>query len=338
MNKHTLTYAELKGLCLQKLEKNGLNKNDAEIIAECYATADLYGVSSHGVAILPSHIKRIQKGGYNLNPKIHVEKSSSSFAVINSDNAIGPISASFCTKKAIDLATTQGIGVVFTHHANTYGPAFIYALMMAEKGLIGITCCNSPSAMPAPNGKEKLLGTNPLAIVTPTKSDTPIIYDIATSIVAKSKINQIRIAEGTIPEGWALDKNGNPTTDPTSAIEGLVLPMSGFKGYGLAMMIDILAGVLSGAFYLNQVNRFYTQDCACMNVGQFYMAIDPVAIFGANFYETMLHYISTIRTSEKIDKTKPIALPGDDRLQNARHNRSKGIEISEELYEFLTNN
>lgn len=338
MKKCTIPYAELKELCQQKLERNGLNREDAETVAKCYATADLYGVSSHGVAILPSHIKRIQRGGYNLAPKIQVEKSTSAFAVINSDNAMGPISASFCTQKAISLATSEGIGVVFTHHANTYGPAFIYALAMAEKGLIGITCCNSPSAMPAPNGKEKLLGTNPLAIVIPSKSGTPIIYDIATSIVAKSKINQIRIAGGTIPEGWALDKNGIPTTDPTAAIEGLVLPMAGFKGYGLAMMIDILAGVLSGAFYLNRVNRFYSDNSACMNVGQFYMAIDPVTVLGANFYEIMRDYISTIRSSEKIDQTKSIALPGDDRIQNIQYNRSNGIDISEELYEFLTNN
>lgn len=332
----TITYDELLTVCRQKLCQVGVDEDQANTVATCYATADLYGVYSHGAAILPAHIKRIQGGGYNLTPRMRIERESAAFAVINSDNALGAVSAHFCTMKAIEIAKRSGIGIVFTHHANTYGPAFVYPLMMSQERLLGITCCNSPAAMPAPNGKEKLLGTNPFSVVTPTKSGDPIIYDIATSIVAKSKINQIRQQGGVIPEGWALDKTGQPTTDPATAIEGLLLPMAGFKGYGLAMVIDLLSGLLSGASYLNDVKRFYTDNYSCMDVGQFFMAIDPVAVLGEVFYEMMDGYVATLRNSEKIDSTHPIALPGDDRMQNYHANQQNGIPISEELFEFLT--
>ena len=327
-------YEELKRLTMQKLMRTGLLKKDAERIADCYATADLYGVSSHGVAILPTHLKRLAAGGYNLEPTFPVVKKGGSFQVVDGENSIGVLSAMRCVELALKGAKENGLFAVNSFHNNTLGPAFYYALEMAKKGFIGITLCNSPAQMTAPNGKSKLLGTNPLAIAIPN-GNKPIVLDMATSAVAKSKIKQMKENGESIPLGWALDENFQPTQDAGAALKGYILPMAGFKGYGLALMIDILAGVLSGAGYLDNVGRFYSPDFACMNVGFSFIAIDPRQMYGEGFEVLMQSYINHIEADERVDGSKEIALPGFDRFKNKENNEKNGIEIDDGLYEFL---
>lgn len=327
-------FEELKKLTTQKLVKAGVPEKHAERVADCYSTADLYGVSSHGAAILPSHIKRLEAGGYNLNPTFPIVKEGGSFQVIDGENAIGVLSALHCVELACQGASENGLFVVNSFNNNTLGPAFYYALEMAQKGFIGITLCNSPAQMTAPNGKSKLLGTNPLAIAIPN-GDRPIVLDMATSAVAKSKIKQMKEKGENIPLGWALDENFQPTEDAEAALNGYVLPMAGFKGYGLALMIDILAGALSGAGYLDNVGRFYSEDFACMNVGFSFIAIDPSKVYGDGFESLIKAYVSRVETDERVEKSTEISLPGFDRLKNKDINEKNGIEINEELYKFL---
>ena len=254
-------FEELKKLTAEKLKKAGAPKKDAEKVADCYATADLYGVSSHGVAILPTHLKRLEGGGYNLLPTFPIVREGGSFQVVDGENSIGVLSALRCVDLAVKGAVKNGLFAVNSFHNNTLGPAFYYALEMAKKGCIGVVLCNSPAQMTAPNGKSKLLGTNPLSIAIPN-GDRPIVLDMATSAVAKSKIKQMKEKGESIPLGWALDENYQPTQNAEEALKGYVLPMAGFKGYGLAMMIDILAGALSGAGYLGiSFCRNYTSYC-----------------------------------------------------------------------------
>lgn len=331
-----ISYEELKNLTAQKLVKAGLSVQDADKVADCYATADLYGVSSHGVAILPTHLKRLAAGGYNLEPTFPIAKEGGAFQVVDGENAIGVLSAMRCVELALKGAKENGLFAVNSFHNNTLGPAFYYALEMAKKGFIGITLCNSPAQMTAPNGKSKLLGTNPLAIAIPNE-DKPIVLDMATSAVAKSKIKQMKDNGESIPLGWALDENFQPTQDAEAALRGYVLPMAGFKGYGLALMIDILAGALSGAGYLDGVGRFYSPNFACMDVGFSFIAIDPSQTYGENFETLMQAYVTRIEMDERVDENKEIALPGFDRLKNKENNEKNGIEISDELYEFLKN-
>ena len=329
-----ICFEELKRLISKKLMQAGVGEFDAEKIADCYATADLYGVSSHGVSILPTHFERLMAGGYNLTPTFSIVKESGSFKVVDGQNSIGVLSALYCVDLAIKGAEQNGLFAVNSCHNNTLGPAFYYALEMAKKGFIGIVLCNSPAQMTAPNGKTKLLGTNPLAFAVPN-GDKPIVLDMATSAVAKSKIKQMKENGEDIPYGWALDENYQPTQNAEEALKGYVLPMAGFKGYGLAMMIDILAGVLSGAGYLNKVGRFYSQDFACMNVGFSFLAIDPKLTYGENFETLIKEYADCIEYDDRVDKTKEIPLPGFDRLQNKLNNQKMGIEINEQIYNFL---
>ena len=282
-------------------------------------TADEYGVTSHGTAILPAHIQRIQRGGYNLAPNICVLRETAAFAVIDGDNAMGPVSATFCLDYAVEKCKESGVFTVFARNNNTLGPAFYYSLRAAERGCIALLCTNSPAQMAPMGGKDKLLGTNPFSVVFPVAGGDPIIIDMATSVVAKSKFKEHKAAGKPLPEGWALDADGNPTTDPDEGLRGLVLPMAGFKGYAISMLIDILSGVLSGASYLARVGRFYSEDGGSMNVGFCMTVIDPVAVLGEDYGREMSEYVRRIKASRAADG-QTVSLPGADRI---RHKNSQ---------------
>ena len=295
------------------LTKYGVGATQAKTIADCLVTADEYGVTSHGTAILPSHIDRINRGGYNLSPEFKIIKETSAFSVIDGDNAIGPVSAMFCLEHAMKKCRDSGVYTVFSRNNNTFGPAFYYSLKAAEQGFIAFICSNSPAQMAPIGGIDKMLGTNPLAAVIPVYDGDPIIIDMATSTVAKSKFKEYKNEGKPLPEGWALDKNGNPTTDPDEAISGLVLPMAGFKGYAISMLIDVIAGALSGAAYLDKVGRFYSEDGSSMNVGFYLTVIDPIAVLGEEYNDIIKEYVNRIKTSHPAEG-KQITLPGEDRI------------------------
>lgn len=309
-----------KNEAIKALTEKGALLEHAQIVADCFATADLYGVTSHGLAILPSHIERVNRGGYNLNPTFKLIKETSSFAVIDGDNSFGPVSAKYCLDYAMEKCKESGVFTVFSRNNNTFGPAFYYSLKAAEKGYIAFICSNSPAQMAPMGGKEKLLGTNPFATVIPVPGKEPIIIDMATSIVAKSKFKEYKNEGKSLPQGWALDENGNPTTDPDEGMRGLVLPMAGFKGYAVSMLIDIMSGVLSGAAYLSRVGRFYSQDNGSMNVGFYLCVMDPKMICGEAYEKDINEFVKTIRESEAI-KGKEVSLPGDDRIKNKFDNQ-----------------
>ena len=329
-----ITGVELKELIHKTLLSKGLNEECSNATAECMILADMMGVVTHGSVVLPSHIKRIENGGYNLNPSFEVISESSSFSVIDANNAIGFASASYCMNYAIDKAKENGMFTVYCRNANAYGAASCYAMMAARKNMIGITCCNSPAAMAPIGGKDKLFGTNPLSVVIPTGDDKPIIIDMATSKVAKSRFLQMKREGKPLGEGWALDKDGNPTTDPDEGIQGLVCPMEGFKGYGLALVIDILAGLLSGAAWQDKVKRFYDEKGA-MNVGHLFIAIDPEKIMGQSYWDMIKAYVTNIRNSACVDDSHPVAIPGDDKHIAFKRNMADGIELNDATVEVL---
>ena len=299
------------------LINSSVHKDHAEIVADCLVTADLYGVTSHGTAILPSHIQRIERGGYNLNPDIKIIKETAAFAVIDGDNSMGPVSAKFCMDYAVEKCRSSGVFTVFGRNNNTFGPAFYYSLKAAEKGCIAFICSNSPAQMAPIGGKDKMLGTNPFSIVFPIPDSDPIIIDMATSVVAKSKFKEYKAEGKPLPEGWALDKDGNPTTDADEAMAGLVQPMAGFKGYAISMLIDIVSGVLSGSAYLDKVGRFYSEDNGSMNVGFYMIAIDPRVVCGEDYDTEIKAYAQRLKNST-CAYGKKIVLPGEDRVTYKR--------------------
>lgn len=309
-------YLEEKTDIFNRLCKIGVPDNQSEVVADCFATADEYGVTSHGINVLPSHIDKVlnPNGGYNLSPSLEIIRETPSFAVINGDNGIGPVVADYCMNYAVEKAREVGVFHVFSRNNNTFGPAFYYPLKAAEKGFIGILFSNTPAQMAPFGGKEKMLGTNPFAVVVPVPGSDPIIVDMATSVVAKSKFKQYKELGKQLPDGWALDVDGHPTNDPDEGMRGLVQPMAGFKGYGIAMLIDIISGLVSGAAFLNKVGRFYSEEGKCMNVGFCCIAMDPHMILGDEYDIIINDYVATLRNSERVGES-PIALPGDDRIK-----------------------
>jgi LDH2 family malate/lactate/ureidoglycolate dehydrogenase len=322
----TVSMGKLKTITYNLLIANKLPNEQAEIVADCIVESDVCGVNTHGVAVLPAHIRRLRGGGYNISPNFKVLRENVSFAVIDSDNSIGFFSAVHCMKYAMEACRQTGIFTVFSRNSNTYGSAFYYPLLAASEGLIAITYCNSPAAMAPWGGKEKMVGTNPFSIAIPCKNSDPIILDMATSKVAKSKINKAKLENEKIPLGFALDEEGIPTTDPIAAIRGLLLPMEGHKGYGIALAIDILAGVLSGASFLNNVGKFYSGNNNGMNVGQTFIAIDPIQIYGESFYECMDEYVKVVHDSKSLT-TEKVRLPGDNKFRNKKNNLKLGIGL-----------
>lgn len=305
------------------LTDESVSAEQAEILSDCLTTADKYGVTSHGTAILSAHIQRIKNGGYNLKPNIKTVKETPSFAIVDGDNAIGPVSASYCVNLAMKKAKESGVYTVFGRNNNTFGPAFYYPLKAAQDGFIGFICSNSPAQMAPFGGKEKMLGTNPFSAVIPVPNDDPIIIDMATSVVAKSKFKEYKAEGKSLPEGWALDKNGNPTTDPDEAMSGLVLPMAGFKGYAISLLIDVIAGALSGSAYLNNVGRFYSDKNESMNIGFYVCVIDPSVVFGEGWGEVVKNYKKSIESSAAIEG-RTVVLPGADRIKKAKEQENKG--------------
>lgn len=319
---------KIRQLSVKALTDSNLKRDDAELVVDSMLEADINGVSTHGIRMLHAYVDKLKNGQFAIGHP-QVVKDSPSFTVMDSNNIIGAISAAKASQICIEKAKEYGMHTVFAKNCNTFGPAFYYAEMISKTGMIGFVCSNTPAAMPAFNGLEPMLGTNPLAFSCPSKTKGTITLDMATSIVAKSHFSTALANHEKLKEGWALDQNGNPTTDPMEAIKGFVLPMAGFKGYGIAMAIDILSGFLSGAGYLNKVNKFYSQDGKGMNVGQMFVAINPKMVYEGDFLSDMDNYIDTLRKS-KVMEGRIIAIPGDDRINKRKLSLESGIELSDD--------
>ena len=310
------------------LVKYGLSQADASTLTDSMLRADMYGVNTHGIRMLPAYIEKLKKGAFFLG-ECRICKQTPAFTLLDARNTVGAV----CAVKAVQIAITQaqqyGVHAVFSHHANTLGPGFYYVEKIAQAHMLGLVCSNAPAAMPAFNGLEALLGTNPLAFATPSKSYGNLLVDMASSVVAKSKFATAKEKGEKLQPGWALDKEGNPTTDPQAALQGFVLPMAGFKGYGLALLIDILAGLLSGAGYLNKVGKFYSPTHACMNVGHVIVALNPALLYEGDYLAAMDQYIQTLKNSKSVPG-KHIILPGEDRNEHYIQAVQKGLSLPEQ--------
>lgn len=320
-----LSFDEYKAGIKNILVSVGLDESQSDVVADYMTTTDFYGVISHGARTLESHVRKIKSGSYNLTPNFDVIKETPAFALINGDNSIGMVSGVKCVEYAIEKAKDVGVFTVLSRGNNTYGAAFYYALVAAKRGMICFTMSNSPAQMAAHGGKDKILGTNPFAVAIPSKNKHPLVIDMATSVVAKSKFKEYKEAGRPLPEGWALDSDGNPTTDPDTAMAGLVLPMANFKGYGMSLIIDALSGFLSGAKFLDGVGRFYSSEGVGMDVGCYFTVISPELVYGEKFYEKFDEYTEHIRGGTCIGG-EHIVLPGDDRQNTFSRNIKRGME------------
>lgn len=322
----------LKDFCSNALVKLGVSKESADIVSDHLVWADLMGISSHGVTRLGIYVKRLQTGLANAKPNIRIVRETPSMAVLDGDNGLGQVVGVKAVELAIEKANKVGVGVVGVRHTTHFGCAGYYALKAIEKDMIGVVMSNAPSTMAPWGARVPYLGTNPIAFGVPTKEFPPILLDMATSIVARGKIILAAKEGKTIPEGWAVDPEGEFTTDPESALRGAVLPFGGPKGSGIALMIDIFSGILSGAEFGSHIGSLYDDFSKPQNVGNFMMVFNienfcPVNEFKERI-ELMRQEIKSLPKAKGVDE---ILLPGELEFRRYVENKRNGLQLSPEV-------
>ncbi|MDA9604119.1 Ldh family oxidoreductase [Candidatus Pelagibacter sp.] len=317
------------------LRKYDLNSQHSKICADALINAELVGASSHGLSRLKMYCDRIEKKIINPKPKIKIKKISQSIAHVDGNNSIGFIAADTAIKTAISNAKKTGIGLVAVKNSGHYGLSGYYAEQAVKKGLVVMVFTNAPPAV-APHGALKsLFGTNPICFGTPTGSKIPFILDTSISLINRGKI-RVAAREGTkIPEGVALDKFGKPTTDAKKALEGVQLPIAGFRGSGLAWMVDILSGVLTGGNHAGRVKDPFTNFSGPQNIGHLFFVLKPNLFVGNSFNKRIKDNIKTIKKLPKIKGVKEILYPGQSKFNRFKNNLKKEINISKTVLKDL---
>ena len=330
----------MKIILLKKLIKNifrsyGLIKKDASICADAIINAELVGAPSHGLSRLKMYCDRIANKVINPKPKIKIKKISQSIAHIDGNNSIGFVAADIAIKTAINNARKTGIGLVAVKNSGHYGLSGYYAEQAVKKGLMVMVFTNAPPAV-APHGALKsLFGTNPICFGTPTGSKIPFILDTSISMINRGKIRVAAREGGEIPEGVALDKFGKPTTDPKKALEGVQLPIAGFRGSGLAWMVDILSGVLTGGNHAGRVKDPFTDFSGPQNIGHLFFVMKPNLFVGNSFNKRIKNNIKTIKKLPKIKGVKEILYPGQSKYNRYKDNLKKEIKITKTILKDL---
>ena len=253
----------------------GIDAADAETVAADLVAADLEGIPSHGVMLVPMYVERLLSGSVSRYSRGDVVSDNGGAVVIDGLNSFGQLTARQAVKHAVTRAREIGVAAVAVRNAFHFGTAGRYARLMAEHGCVGIVMSNTRPLLPAPGGAEALVGNNPIAMALPSAGDFPVEVDMALSASAMGKIRLAAAAGKSIPADWAVDSNGRPTTDPTEAIKGMLLPVAGPKGFGLAFIIDLLCGGLSDGAVGAQVQPLYGDAAAAYNCAHFFLAIQP---------------------------------------------------------------
>src|SRR6187455_940958 len=270
----------LQAFIARAFEAVGVSTAEAKVIAELMTRADVNGADGHGVFRLPQYIRRIKGGAVNLKPNIRVEREAAGMALVDGDNGMGHLVMRFATEKAIAKAKTAGVAWVGVKWSNHAGPASLYAAMPLEHDMVGLyLAVGNANHLPAWGGLDMLLSTNPIAVAVPAGEETPIVLDMATTVAAYGKVKTKAQRGETMPVGWMMDRQGRPLTDPRRANEGFLLPIGDYKGYGLALLIGLLAGTLNGAAMGKDVVDFNADDTTPTNTGHAIVAIS-VDAFG----------------------------------------------------------
>ena len=256
-------------------EHAGLRKQDAVTVAQDLVAANVRGLDSHGVSRIPMYLERIRKGVVNPTPNINVEEITPAVSKVDGDDGMGFLAGHKAMEEAVRLAEVSGIGLVGVHRSTHYGMAAIYAMEAMQKGYISMAYTNSSPAIPPWGGRTAYLGASPFAAAVPSGSESPYVLVMAMTVIARGKIRLAATNGESIAEGLALDKEGAPTTDANKAFEGVCLPFGGAKGAALAMLMDLLSGVLTGANYAGNVKSLYFDHSEPQNVGHLFIAIRP---------------------------------------------------------------
>ena len=339
MEKDNLKTKNLKKEVIKIFKKFGLSGDHASISANALINAELVGAYGHGLSRLKMYCDRISKKVINPKPQIKIKKISGSISHVDADDSIGFVAADIAIKKAIENAKKTGIGLVAVKNSGHYGLSGYYAEQAVKKNLVTMIYTNAPPAV-APHGSLKsLFGTNPICFGTPTGSKIPFILDTSISMINRGKIRVAARNNQKIPEGVALDKFGRMTTDAKKALQGVQLPIAGFRGSGLAWMVDILSGVLTGGNHAGRVKDPFDDFSGPQNIGHLFITF-KTNLFVKNYNNRIRENIRKITRLPKIKGVKEIVYPGQNKYKRFKMNSKKEIELSKMIkndLEFLKN-
>jgi len=323
----------------QAFQAAGLKKEAAEIVTDGLIYASLCGVDTHGVVRYRVYIERLKKG--YINPKAEPEwiQRSPNCGIVDGHNGIGIYVADRAVRETIRMAKETGIGCTAVCGSNHFSAAGYYTHLMAEEGLIGFVCSNIAAAVPPFGAKKAFFGTNPVSYGFPAGKYPPILHDMATSIVSQGKIRLAADHNHPIPEGWAMDQDGRPTTDPKVALKSRsILPFGGAKGSGIAMLAELLSTVLTTALFSKDVpSMFGPRASEAQNLGHFFMALNPEAFCDRGAYNArMEHFVEEFRLLEPDAQHSEVLLPGEIEWRTKQQRERDGIPVDDELWATLS--
>lgn len=320
---------QLRAFTAAALRKVGIPADDAAIVADLMVRADLSGSDGHGIFRLPQYVRRIQAGGINLKPKIRVIQEKDATALVDGDNAMGHLVMRHAAQTAVAKAKRAGVAWIGVRGSNHAGAASVYASMLLEHDMIGLYLAVGSANHLAPwGGIDLLLSTNPLAVAIPTDEEPPVVLDMAASVAAYGKVKTKAQRGETMPEGWMIDRQGRPLTDPKRADEGFLLPIGGYKGYGLALIFGFLAGTLNGASLGRHVVDFNKDDTTPTNTGQAIVAISIEAFSPiAEFKRSVDAFVRQVRSSQRLPGVERIWLPGEQSHDRRQERMKLGVPV-----------
>ena len=307
--------------------KHNLNSRHAEISASAILNAEIVGAYGHGLSRLKMYCERIKKKVINPRPKIKIKNISQSISYIDADNSIGFVAADVAIKKAIQNAKKTGIGLVAVKNSGHYGLSGYYAEQAVKKNLVTIIFTNAPPAIAPYGARKSLFGTNPICFGTPTDLKAPFILDTSISMINRGKIRFAAKNNMKLPSGVALDKFGKPTIDADKALKGVQLPIAGFRGSGLAWMVDILSGVLTGSNHGGKVKDPFDDFTGPQNIGHLFITF-KTNLFVKDYKSRIKDNIKKVKKLPKIKGINEIMYPGQNKYKRYKMNKNKEIKIS----------
>ncbi|MBA7531307.1 putative oxidoreductase YjmC [subsurface metagenome] len=328
---------ELRKFCENICLKVGLSQKDTYIFVDSLLFANLRGIDSHGIMRFPPYVRRLVEGGAKINPQIKKVREESSMILIDGDSGMGQIVSMYATKLAIDKAKKVGISIVGVKNSSHFGAASYYTIKMAEKNMVGISMTNGLTVMAAWGGVKRVIGNNPLSIAAPYKKDKPVVLDMAMSKVSGGKVRLAAKNNQKIPQDWIIDPQGKKTDDPNNLAKGgALLPFGEYKGYGLAVMIEILVGILTGAGRLHEVKSWLKTSNAPIYTGHCFIAINIENFISLESFKERLDWVvKELKSSPLAKGFKGIFVPGEIEFEIERRRRKEGIPISEEIWKDL---
>lgn len=321
-----MTLAGCETLAYKALVRNDVSPANARTVARVLVAAEVDGQSGHGISRISSYAAQAKSGKVDGHAKPVLEQVADATFRVDARGGFSYPAINLAIEALKAQAKKSGIAMAAIYHSHHFGQAGAHAERLAEAGLVALVFGNSPKAMAFSGSKKSMLGTNPIAFAAPVSGASPLIVDLALSKAARGKVMAAEKAGGPIPEGWALDTDGNPTTDPSCALKGTMLPIGGFKGASLALMVEILAAALTGSFFGFEASSLFDADGRAPNLGQTIIAIDPLICSQGAFTERMAVIIAAMEAEDGV------RLPGSRRLQRRHQASVEGIVLPMNLH------